>query len=204
MTTTILAAVALAGSLMSAKPEFQAGTDYSKAVKQAAAEGKPIAVMIGHGDGFAKVMADSKLPPTTAKLLRDKFVCLTVNVDTPTGAQLASQFELTDGLVISSAGGAHQALRQAGTVSVTDLTKHVTNYSTVSRTLATTVSVGEAPVVSSTPYTVYPAGYTPTYPGTVIQSGYTYPSRSYSYPATGSYTLPSGSSCPNGRCPNQR
>ncbi|MBY0457426.1 MAG: thioredoxin family protein, partial [Gemmataceae bacterium] len=125
MTTTILAAVALIGSLApGAKPAFRAQTDYAQAMKQAAAEGKPMAVLIGAGDSFAKLLTDPALPESAAKLLQDRFVCVAVDVNTPTGADLAKQFQLTDGLVISSAGGAHQALRQSGTVSVADLAKH--------------------------------------------------------------------------------
>ncbi|MFM8275365.1 MAG: hypothetical protein ACKODX_23935, partial [Gemmata sp.] len=150
MTTTILAAIALSGSLVaSAKPEFKPQTDYSLAMRQAAAEGKPMAVLIGNGNPFAKLMEDAKLPEATAKLLREKFVCVAVDVTTPAGAKLASQFDLTDGLVISSAGGTHQALRHPGVVSAADLAKHTANYATVTGTPATTVTVG-APVLTST------------------------------------------------------
>ncbi len=191
MTTMILAAIALTGSLVPvAKPEFQAQTDYGQALRQAAAEGKPMAVLIGHGNPFTKMMGDAALPEATAKLLRDKFVCVTVDVDTDSGAKLASQFQLTDGLVISSVGGTHQALRQSGTVSVTDLTKHTAAYAGTTGTPATTVSVG-APVVTSTSgYTPAataapsPAGYSPVYGGAIFP---------------GTYSLPSGG-CANGQC----
>ncbi len=194
MTTTILAAIALSGSLVStAKPEFQAQTDYGQAMRQAATEGKPMAVLIGHGNTFAKMMGDATLPEATAKLLRDKYVCVTVDVDTATGAQLASQFQLTNGLVISSAGGTHQALRQAGAVSTADLTKHAATFVGASGTPATTVTVG-TPVVTST------SGYTPITPnfGTVIQSncaGGNCPTiQDY-------YSSPSSGGCANGQCP---
>ncbi|MBP3957312.1 hypothetical protein J8F10_18870 [Gemmata sp. G18] len=199
MTTTILAAIALAGSLVpAAKPEFQAQTDYGQALRQAAAEGKPMAVLIGTGNPFAKAMGDSDLPEATAKLLRDKFVCVTVDVSTPAGAQLAGQFQLTDGLVISSAGGTHQALRQSGAVSATDLTKHATAFATAPGTPATTVTVG----ATSAPYTVYPAGYAPVYRGTVIQGGCS--GGSCPTIIQGGYSFPSSGGCPNGRCPTPR
>jgi hypothetical protein len=198
MTATILAAVALAGPLSSAaKPEFQTEKDYSQALLRAANEKKPMAVLIGKGDPFAKLMADAALPADAKKLLAEKYVCVTVDVDTQAGKTLAGQFQLTDGLVISSTGGTHQALRQAGTVTATDLAKHATTYANAPTVPATTVTAG-APVVSTAaPYTVYPAGYTPVYGGCSGGScpGTVYPAGRYVYPA-------GYSSCPNGRCPN--
>ena len=110
MTTTILAVIALTGSLVpAAKPEFQAQTDYGRALKKAADEKKPMAVLIGKGDTFAKLMTDSGLSAEAKKLLTEKYVCVSVNVDTEAGKTLAGQFQLTDGLVISKlAGGTHQ------------------------------------------------------------------------------------------------
>ncbi len=187
MTTTILAAFALYGSLVpAAKPEFQAKTDYSQAMRQASAEGKPMAVLIGHGNAFAKAMGDATLPDATAKLLLEKFVCVTVDVDTASGKELARQFQLTDGLVISSAGGTHQALRQPGPISATDLTKHATAYAGTTGTPATTVTVG-APV-SSAGYSLLTTGGCANgqCPTVVIQGG---------------YTFPASSGCANGQCP---
>ncbi|AMV28670.1 hypothetical protein VT84_29970 [Gemmata sp. SH-PL17] len=208
MTTTILAVIALSGSLVpAAKPEFQAQTDYSQALRQAAAEGKPMAVLIGNGNAFAKVMGDAALPEATAKLLRDKFVCVTVDVNTVAGKELAGQFQLTDGLVISSAGGTHQALRQSGSISTSDLTKHTATFANATGTPAMTVTVGA-------PYTVYPTGYSPVYRGTVIQGGCSGGScgtviqgcsgGSCGTIIQGGYSFPSIGSCPNGRCPTPR
>lgn len=174
MMTTILAAFALSGSLApAAKPEFTAQTDYGQALKLAADGKKPMAVLIGKGDGFAKLMADAGLTAEAKKVLSEKFVCVTVDVTTDAGKALAGQFQLTDGLVISSAGGALQALRQSGTVSAADLAKHTVAYANAG-TPATTVTAGEPVVTSTSGYTpaaVSPAGYTPTF-----------------------------SSCPNGNC----
>src|SRR3954447_22024371 len=111
MITTILAVVALSGSLApAAKPEFQAQTDYGQALKRAADEKKPMAVLIGKGDAFAKLLTDADLSDEAKNTLRDKFVCVSVDVNTDAGKALAGQFQLTDGLVISSAGGTYQAL----------------------------------------------------------------------------------------------
>jgi hypothetical protein len=189
MTTTILAVIALTGSLVpAAKPEFQAQTDYGQALKQAADEKKPMAVLIGKGDVFAKLLTDSGLSAEAKKLLTEKYVCVSVNVETDSGKTLAGQFQLTDGLVISSSGGTYQALRQSGTVTATDLAKQTATYANVSSAPATTVTVG-APAATSTSY------YPPVYYGTIITGGC--PNGNCS----GGYVFPSGG-CPNGRCPN--
>ena len=195
MISTILAAFALSGSVApTAKPEFSAQTDYATAMKRAADEKKPMAVLIGKGDTFAKMMSDAGLSAEAKKLLTDKYVCVTVDVSTDSGKTLAGQFQLTDGLVISSAGGTHQALRQSGTVSAADLAKHTVAYANVSGTPATTVTDGVVTSTSgytpSAPATVYPAGYTPTFsscPNGNCGSGYVFPSST-------------GSSCPGGNC----
>ena len=189
MVTTILAVVALAGSLApGAKPEFQAQTDYSQALRQASNEKKPMAVLIGKGDVFAKMMKDAELSAEAKKVLTEKYVCVSVNIDTEAGKTLAGQFQLTDGLVISSAGGTHQALRQAGTVTATELSKHATTYANGPNIPTTTVTAG-APAVSTPPTYVYPAGGyyqpAPVYPsGSFAPSGgYRYPSTPYVNPA---------------------
>ena len=181
MTTTILAAIVLSGSLgTAAKPSFQAQTDYGQAMRQAAAEGKPVAVLIGKGDSFARLMADASLPESTATLLREKYVCVSVDVSTTTGSQLAGQFQLTDGLVISSVGGTYQALRQSGTVTAADLAKHAPTY-VGSSTPVTTVTVGTtAPAAATTPSTY-------VYPSNTVSPSTVYPAGGYYYPSSPSY-----------------
>ncbi len=194
MTTTILAAIALYGSLVpAAKIELQ--TDYARAMKLAADEKKPMAVLIGKGDTFAKLMTDAGLSEEAKKLLAEKYVCVSVDVTTEGGKSLAGQFQLTDGLVISSAGGNLQALRQAGAVTGADLSKHTVAFANVSATPDTTVTAGAPAAPTAAPYTVYPAGYAPTYsscPGgncpNVVRP-------------VGGYVFPSSGGCPNGRCP---
>jgi hypothetical protein len=182
MTTTMLAALALAGALApGVKPEFQAKTDYGQAMKQAANEKKPIAVLIGKGDVFAKMMADSGLSAEAKKVLTEKYVCLAVNVETEAGKTLAGQFQMSEGgLIISSAGGTHQALRQPGTVSASDLAKHTSTYATATETPTTTVTVGGP---TNTPTYVYPAGGAYP-PGTVYPAGGFTPSGGYRLPSS--------------------
>lgn len=217
MTTTILAAIALSGLLAPvAKPELQPQTDYASALKLAASEGKPMAVLIGTGNPFAKVMGESAITDEAATLLRDKFVCVAVDTSTAKGAELANQFQLTDGLVISSTGGTYQALRQPGTVSAGDLAKHLSTYANATEKPNTTVTVG-APAVSTVipasatgvPYVIYPATtYRSTCSGGSCSSAPVYRSSCSggSCPTViqGSYVLPTAGGCANGRCPLPR
>jgi len=185
MNTTILASFVLSGALAAAKPEFSAHTDYGQAMQQAVTQQKPMAVLIGKGDQFAKLMADTGMPEETAKLLREKYVCMTVDVNTSEGAKLANQFQMQEGLVISSAGGSHQALRQGGPVTATDLAKHIPTYANGPSIPANTTTLGSAPVIASTPY-IYPTYSYPTY-SPLTYSQPIYPA-TYAYPPTQFYT----------------
>lgn len=195
MTTMFLAVIALSGPLApAAKPEFQAQTDYGHAMKVAASEKKPMAVLIGTGDAFAKIMSDASLAPEAKKLLSEKYVCVSVDTGTMAGKELAGQFEMANGgLVISSAGGTHQALRQLGAVTAADLSKYAPTYAKATGVPATTVTAG-VPVAAPTTSFNYPAtGGCPggNCPNSIIPAGYAYPSTPFY-----------GSSCPTGRCPN--
>jgi hypothetical protein len=194
MITTILAVVALSGSLApAAKPEFQAQTDYGQALKMAADEKKPMAVLIGKGDTFAKLMADAGLSDEAKKLLSDKFVCVTVDVSTASGSQLAGQFQLTDGLVISSTGGTYQAFRQSGAVSAADLAKHAATYANVGSAPTTTATAG-APVITSTSF------YADTTPATAAPAAGSAPLLTIGGCANGSCGTVTTSGCANGSC----
>ncbi len=165
MTTTILAVIALSGSLVpGVNAGIQAQTDYGVALKVAATEKRPMAVLIGKGNSFSQLMSDRNLTTEAKKLLNEKYVCVVVNTDTASGKELASQFDLTNGgLVISSTGGAYQALRQSGTVTATELSRHVAAYANATATPVTTVTAG---VPTTTYGTVAPASYyTPAFGG---------------------------------------
>jgi len=178
MTTTILAVIALTGSMApGAKPEFQAQTDYGQALKLAASEKKPMAVLIGKGDAFGKLLTDDGLTAEAKKVLTEKYVCVSVNVETEAGKTLAGQFQLTDGLVISSAGGTHQAFRQVGTVSAADLAKQTAAYANATGTPATTVTAG----ISAAPVTIYPSGGQTYVPASPRPPVYYYPAGTPGY-----------------------
>lgn len=177
MTTTILAAFALTGVLTPvAAPAPSVQTDYARALKLAATEQKPMAVLIGTGDSFAKLLSDASLTAETKKAIGEKFVCVSVNIDTPAGKELAEQFQMNSGLVISTTGGAYQSVRQAGTVSATDFAKH-------------TGTLTSAPVATATPTIVCANGTC-----SLTTSGAT------ATCATGNCALSGVSSCASGNC----
>ncbi len=190
MTTTFLTVIALAGSLVPTAPGFQAHTDYSYAMKRAVTENKPVVVLIAKGPAFATLMNDANLTAEAKKLLTEKCVCVSVNLETEAGRELASQFQMPNGgLVISSCGGSYQALRQAGTVTASDLSKHTLTYATATGMPATTVTVG-APATTYYYAPVYVGGCSG---GSCSGGASIIPA---SYPATPVY-----GGCANGRCP---
>jgi hypothetical protein len=187
MFTTTFAAVAL-GSILSAgavtAPAWQ--SDYSKALKSAAADQKPIAVFIGKGEAGYSKLVGGQIPAEAGQLLAKSYVCVYVDTDTVAGKSLAGQFDMTKGVVISCKGGNVQALRYAGPVSPTQLTTYLSKYSDA-KTVATTEMAGESVVPAGAIYGGCPNGRCPTSSYAPIYSGYA-----------------PFSTCPNGKCPNVR
>lgn len=149
MFTTTMAAVTMTGLLSTGA--FLPGptwvSDYGTALRQAADQSKPIAVFIANGsEGYTHVLKDGPMPSETAKLLKDKYVCLFVDTTTEAGKATAGAFELKEGLVISGRGGNKQALRHDGSVTSENLTKYLTQYAEPA-TVTTTVT-NEAPVAA--------------------------------------------------------
>jgi hypothetical protein len=171
--------------------------DYATAMTAAVAQQKPMAVFIGQGeDGFKKV-AGGQLPAEAGQVLSSQYVSLYVNTDTAAGKALAGEFEMSAGLVISTRGGAKQALRLPGTVNGTDLTGVLT-------TLGSTTTVTTGTVVPAS-YTV-PSAPLATYGAPVSYSSpaMTYPAMNYApqmyAPAYAPRTYSFGGGCANGRC----
>src|SRR4051812_26275477 len=208
MVTTTLAAVALAGALsVGAKPSPSWQTDYAHAMSAASTERKPIAIFIGSSAKKpGKMIDDGTIPESAAQLLRESYVCLYLDTDTGAGKDLAGKLEIKEGLVISSPGGTVQALRHNGVVTGAELSRQLGQFAHAGQP-TTTVSTGLQPVATYTIvagncaggncYVTYPTGTYTTQPaagqiigGTVYPAGYS--------------ANPFGSSCPNGRCPNQR
>lgn len=173
---TVAALLALsAGSV----PSVNWQPDYATAMSAAVAQQKPVAVFIGQGEaGYAKLVAGGQIPASAGQVLSSEYVSVYVNTDTAAGKALAGQFEMSAGLVISTRGGAKQALRLPGTVNATDLTGVLT-------------TLGSTTVVS-TPATVVPASYT----APVMNYA---PVQMYA-PAYAPRTVSFGGGCANGRC----
>jgi hypothetical protein len=199
MITTLTVLALAAGydlGLSPAYPKWQA--DYAQAITRASEDRKPMAVFIGHGaDTLKRLVSEGTLSADAAKLLSASYVCLYLDTDTPVGKDMAGRFEMKEGLVISSRGGDVQAYRYAGAVPAATLTKELTHYATAGQP-TTTISAGTEGV-----RTVANArgGYV------IVSGGCSSGNCSTIVPASGQYIYSGavyGSSCPNGRCPNQR
>lgn len=228
MVTTTFAAVVLSAVLSpsAVSPNWQ--SDYGTALTAAADQQKPLAVFISRGEAGYAALVGGKIPTEAGQLLGKSYVCLYVNTDTTEGKNLAGQFALSDGLVISNKGGDLQALRHNGAVSPEALTSYLTKYS------GQTAVVRTETVGAIAPATIVPAGavvggcangrcglstgyYQPaqpvqgyTAPAAVVggcangrcglSTGYYQPAR----PVQG-YSAPAfGGGCANGRCPTVR
>ena len=150
MLFTSLAAIAAASGLAtglapSASPQWQ--PDYPTAVRTAAAQHKPLAVFVGHGQaGFAQLVSDGGPAAEATKALGEKFVSVYVDADSANGKPLAAALKVTDGLVISDHTGTLAALRHQGAVHPVVLTSYVSTYA-VEQPVVQTVQAGTlAPV----------------------------------------------------------
>lgn len=172
---TVAALVALsAGSV----PSVNWQADYATAMSTAVAQQKPMAVFIGKGDaGYAKLVAGGQIPASVGQVLSSQYVTVYVNTETAAGKELADKFEMAAGVVISTRGGAKQALRLSGEQTGTDLSGILTTLGT------TTVS---APAVVPASYTAPAMNYAPAQ----MYAPQMYAPRTYSF----------GGGCANGRC----
>jgi hypothetical protein len=160
--STSLTAVVLSSLAMAAPSTPNWQTDYSKAMAQAVAANKPVAVFIAHGEaGFAQVIAEGKLTQQDSELLTSKFVCVYVDAASMQGQELAQAFQMKQGLVISGKAGNKQALRHEGSVKQSDLSQYLVKFSDTNRNVTTTEVGGVVarPVVGS--YFGAPAGGCP-------------------------------------------
>jgi hypothetical protein len=186
-TTFTFLAIAAGLDLGSNHPKLQ--PDYAQAMSRASEEHKPMAVFIGHGaDKFKQMLDTGVISAEAAKILSNSYVCVYLDTDTASGKAMASKLDMKEGLVISSPGGDLQAYRYSGTVPGSTLTKEVSVYAVAGQPSTTVAAGAEAPRAY-----IISGGCANGSCGATI------------YPASGTVTYPFGSSsCPNGRCPNQR
>lgn len=150
-------------------------SDYSAAVKQGAAAGKPVAVFIGTGkSGWNKLSQDGELSAEARQALKS-YVCVYIDASTEQGKKLAEAFEVPEGLgiILSDRTGKLQAFRHEGDLADARLTQYLERFSDPSLVVQTTVT-------------------NPT-----RRSYYGGPGAA---PAGAGY-CPNCPTCPNGRCP---
>jgi hypothetical protein len=194
----VLSSVLTVGEV--ATPNWQ--TDYSRAMTSAAAQGKPLAVFIGRGEAGYSQVVGGEIPVDAGQMLANNFVSVYVDTDTAAGKDLAGQFGLSNGLVISCKAGNVQALRHTGTVAPQALSGYLTKYSEPARVVTTTERVGEvAAVVPAT--TVVPAGA--VFGGCANgRCGAVTPAFAPSYAPAPAFYPSFGGGCASGRCPTVR
>jgi hypothetical protein len=161
---TSFSLAALTGFLLiPSGPTWQ--SDYHFARKLGEREGKPLAVFIGSGQrGFENISRSGKLSDDVLQLLASKYVCVYVNTNNSSGKQLAANFDLSSGLVISDRTGQLQAFSYGGTLSDADLQRYLTRFSDP-----------DFRVRSTATHTVERISYYP--PSPVQTQPYTYPSQ---------------------------
>jgi hypothetical protein len=141
--------------------------DYTAAVKQGTAAGKPLAIFLAPGEGaYKKIGRDGGLGAEAEALLAQTYLCVHIDTATERGKKLAQAFEMPDGLgiVISDRTADKQAFRHEGDLARADLVRYLTRYGDPSYVVVRTESnpgpaAAVAPPVS---YPYQPAGYCPT------------------------------------------
>ncbi len=162
-----LAAVTVSGFLASAAlvPSSNWQADYGKALAQAAAENKAVAVFIGKGEaGYATLVSGGKISDDAEKSLKANYVVVYVNTATTDGEKLASAFAMKEGVVVSTRGGASQAVRHGGPVSSAELSGYLARgaaTSAVASTEARGTETPAAPAVVPASATVAAPAYAP-------------------------------------------
>ena len=203
---TLLALVS--GLPATSGPEWQ--PSYRSALSQASAQHKPVVVFIAQG-GVEQAVAGN-IPAEATSLLKQGYVCVSVDTTTPQGAQVAESFRMNQGVVISDRDGQHQALRFEGVIAPEQLAENLRRLQSLD-TAATTERISTlsdaAPVVS-TPIVSAPAvTYTPvpTYTPTIVPTmNYVQPTFMSGGCASGNcgmyqnYAPMTYGGCANGRC----
>jgi len=139
---TSLVWIALSGSVGSSAAlptELAWQSDYSTARKRGAEEQKPLAVVVGRGSsGWENLSREGRLNPEVRELLQAHYVCVYIDVDSESGKDLASAFEMRAGLVLSDRSGDKQAFRHEGALTNDELEKNLRRYATPDRVVTQT------------------------------------------------------------------
>jgi hypothetical protein len=116
--------------------------DYATASRDGKTERKPLAVFVGRGaDGWAQVSETDRLGPAVRDMLKDNYICLYIDRETPDGQKLATTFGLPaegPGLVISDRAGELQAFRRGGKLAPDQLTRYLRTFADPNHVVRTT------------------------------------------------------------------
>ncbi len=137
---TSMIGLAATAWLASTAPNWQ--TDYRDAKALAARENKPLVVVMCTGaPAWNGISTEGSLSPEALKALKDSYVCLYVDTDTPKGRRLAADFDITGtALIISDKTGDLQAYRHDGVQSASQLAEVFRQYANPDRVVTTTDS----------------------------------------------------------------
>jgi hypothetical protein len=106
-------------------------TDYARALAEAARTNKPVVVFIGEVSApLRQQLQRGSVPVEALQLLHERYVVVEISRQQVEGRALAHQFELTEGVVISSPGGQLQAYRHGGPWQVAQLLPQLRQYAT--------------------------------------------------------------------------
>ena len=117
--------------------------DYQVAVKEGQKQNKPLAVIVGGGQGGAeKLTKEGQLNDPIKKVLAEKYISFYLDASSPANKALVEALAITkgQGLVISDRSGAYQAFHHDGSLSQAELTKQLQHFADPSVEVRTTVS----------------------------------------------------------------
>ncbi len=166
MRTSLALVLALLAPAFAQAKSLSWQTDYASAQRQAANQGKPLAVVFGEGPNGWKQLSGGTLSEAAADTLAKQYVCCYVDTTTPAGQTLARGFEMTGpvGLVISDHSGQLQAYWHDGTLPADLLANRLRQYSDPQRAVnRTDVGTPVSPVSYYPPQApaVAPAAFAP-------------------------------------------
>lgn len=141
---TSLVLVALTGTFIEGDAASGASPtwygDYAIARKEGAEAHKPLAVFVGKGEaGYGSVAYKGKLPKEVLKLLEDRYICVYLDTNTPSGQKAAASFKLAGpGFVLSDGTGESQAFHHKGEIPLRDMKRYLKKYADPEREVTQT------------------------------------------------------------------
>jgi hypothetical protein len=160
-TTLVIALASFVASSALESPSWH--VDYCSAQRLGRERSKPLAVFIGSGKaGWNQISRDGPLGKDVKRLLAKDYICVYVDTDLEAGKQLASEFEVPEGLglIVSDHSGKYQAFRHQGDLPSEQLVRYLSRYADPERMVRTTATNSPEGVSYSPPET-YPVAVEP-------------------------------------------